>query len=72
MKELQRITEEINKLTLRMEQDYPEIYLYLDENPITIPCCIQPILNTTVLADYLQSLKQLLERYIETHKNKIE
>lgn len=72
MKELQRITEEINKLTLKMEQEYPEIYLYLDENPITIPCCIHPILNTTILAGYLHDLKQLLEHHIETHKKEIE
>jgi len=68
MKKLQRLTKEINELTLRIEQEYPELYQYLDENPITIPDCEPPELSVNSFVDYLDSLKSLLERYIESHK----
>ncbi len=42
MKKLQQLTKEINEFTLRIEQDYPELYQYLDENPITIRDCETP------------------------------
>ena len=37
MKKIQKLTQEINELTVRIEQEHPELYRYLDENPITIP-----------------------------------
>ena len=68
MKKLQQLTKEINELTLRIEQDYPELYQYLDENPITIPDCETPEISVNSFVDYLDNLKSLLERYIESHK----
>lgn len=67
MKRLQELTKEINELTLKIEQEYPELYIYLDENPITIPCCEHPKIDTKTFSDYLDSLKQLLQHHIETH-----
>ncbi|MEP2508774.1 MAG: hypothetical protein ABJH72_05430 [Reichenbachiella sp.] len=37
MKQLRELKQEINSLTLKMKQEYPELYAYLDENPITLP-----------------------------------
>jgi hypothetical protein len=68
MKRLQEITKEINDLTLKIEQEYPELYQYLDENPLTIPCCEHPELNTKTMSDWLDSLKELLNHHIENHK----
>ncbi len=68
MKKLQQLTKEINELTLRIEQDYPELYQYLDENPITIPDCKTPEISVSSFVEYLDSLKSLLERFIESHK----
>ncbi len=68
MKKLQRLTKEINELTLRIEQDYPELYQYLDENSITIADCETPEISVNSFVEYLDSLKSLLERYIESHK----
>lgn len=59
---------EINKLTLRIEQDYPELYQYLDETPLTIPSNEHPQLTEKTFADWLDSLKELLEHHIEHHK----
>ena len=68
MKKLQQLTREISQLTLKIEQEYPELYQYLDENPETIPNSPEPGLDIKVLSDYLDSLKQLLEHHIDTHK----
>ena len=69
MKKLQRLTKEINELTLRIEQEYPELYQYLDENPITIPDCETPEISVSSFVEYLDSLKSILERYIESNKH---
>lgn len=71
MKRLQQLTIEINNLTLKIEQDYPELYKYLDENPITIPCCNHPKMDIKNFSDYLDSLKQLLKHHIEKHQKEI-
>ncbi|NLP59001.1 hypothetical protein HGB55_12530 [Lutibacter sp. B1] len=69
MKKLQQLTKEINDLTLKLEQEYPELYRYLDENPATIPAIDHPELTVNTFSDYLDSLKALLQTYIETHKS---
>jgi hypothetical protein len=68
MKKLQQLTKEVNELTTRIEQDYPELYQFLNENPVTIPNIESPVMNTEVFADYLDSLKQQLQHHIENHK----
>ncbi|AWV99200.1 hypothetical protein [Arcticibacterium luteifluviistationis] len=70
MKRIQTLTNEINKLTLKIEEEYPELYKYLDENPITMPNAEHPDMGNKVFAEYLASLKDLLEHHIETHKTK--
>lgn len=40
------LLKEINAITLKIELDYPELYEYLDENPITMPNMTHPIMNT--------------------------
>lgn len=72
MKRLHKLIKEINELTLKIEQEYPELYQYLDENPMTIPCCEHPKLDTENFSDYLDSLKQLLKHHIENHRKVIE
>lgn len=69
MKKIQKLTQEINELTVRIEQDYPELYQYLDENPITIPDCETPEISVSSFVEYLDSLKSILERYIESNKH---
>ena len=68
MKDLQRILTEITQLTTRIETDYPELYRSLDENPMTLPVSKHPHMDKVVMQEYLQSLKQLLEHYIDEHK----
>ena len=56
-----KILEQINKLTLQLETDYPELYKFLEEEPITIPSFEHPNINNKVLRDYLESLKGLIK-----------
>jgi hypothetical protein len=70
MKKTHQLLKEITEITLKMEQEYPELYQYLDENPITIPNLSHPNLDTKVFSEYLVSLKGLLQHYIESHKKK--
>ncbi|PTX43716.1 hypothetical protein C8P64_2248 [Christiangramia gaetbulicola] len=60
-----KILEQINKLTLQLETDYPELYSFIDEEPITIPSFEHPDITNKLLRDYLESLKGL----IRSHKN---
>lgn len=71
MNTLQALLAEISKLTKTIETNYPELYQFLDENPITIPSESHPTINRNVMQDYLESLKQLLKHHIET-RQKIE
>jgi hypothetical protein len=68
MKTLQNIETQIVTLTTSIEVNYPELYVMLDENPITIPTVIDPKMSISVMEDYLESLKQILKQYIKTHK----
>lgn len=70
MKDLHHILNEITQLTLNIETNYPELYRTLDENPMTLPITSHPHIDKKVLQEYLESLKQLLEHHLETHKNK--
>ncbi len=62
-----QLLEEITNLTYRIEKEYPELYQFLDENPMTLPTEAHPEVNTKVLKDYLEDLKQILARYKATH-----
>lgn len=70
MKDEQQILWEITTLTNQIETDYPELYRFLDENPITIPSSVHPDLNMKTLEGYLEDLKDLLKHHLQTHKNK--
>jgi hypothetical protein len=70
VKEEQQILEEISALTNIIESDYPELYQFLDENPITIPSSVHPDLNKKTLEVYLQDLKDLLKHHVKTHTTK--
>ena len=70
MKTLQDIEMQILTLTTSIEVNYPELYVLLDENPKTIPSKILPVMDITIMEEYLEGLKQILKQYIKTHKKK--
>jgi hypothetical protein len=71
MKNLQLLFKEITNLTSEIETKYPELYQFLDENPITIPSVEHPKLNKNSLELYLKDLNELLKHHLETHKVKM-
>ncbi len=68
MQSLQQIEQEITELTTRIETDYPELYAFLNENPVTIPTQSNPKMNVSVMTSYLNDLRQLLAHHIKSHK----
>ncbi len=64
----QNLLTEISQLTKIIETNYPEIYQFLDESPVTIPSESNPSIDKKILQDYLDSLKQLLKHHLETRK----
>ncbi|MET6990870.1 hypothetical protein [Sediminicola arcticus] len=62
------ILTKITQLTLNIETNYPELYRFLDENPVTLPTENHPNIDEDAMSAYLESLKQLLKHHIETHK----
>ncbi len=68
MNNLQNTLKEISQLTITIETDYPELYKYLDENPMTIPSEANPSIDKKILQEYLESLRQLVKNHIETRK----
>ena len=67
MKNLHKLFREITLLTTNIETNYPELYQYLDENPMTIPVEDHPDIDVGIMQDYLMSLKDLLRHHLETH-----
>lgn len=70
MKNLHTLLRKITEITTNIETNYPELYRYLDENPMTIATSNHPKVDKIVMQEYLEDLKQLLEHHLETHKNK--
>ncbi|MFZ3273520.1 MAG: hypothetical protein WA143_04540 [Lutibacter sp.] len=68
MNNLQNILNEISQLTKTIETNYPELYQFLDESPMTIPSEANPSIDKKILQEYLDSLKQLLKHHMETRK----
>jgi uncharacterized protein YnzC (UPF0291/DUF896 family) len=68
MNNLQNTLKEISQLTKTIETNYPELYKYLDENPMTIPSQSNPSIDKKILQEYLESLRQLVKNHIETRK----
>ncbi|TVZ27671.1 hypothetical protein JM83_2728 [Gillisia sp. Hel_I_86] len=68
MESITKLLNEITLITLKMETKYPEIYKFLDEDTLTLPVREHPKINSEVLLDYLESLKQLLFHHKETHR----
>lgn len=70
MSRLHNIQDKIFKLTTLIETEYPELYKFLEETPITLPSDNHPEITTKVMENYLESLEQLLNHHIETHNKK--
>ncbi|MGC1516023.1 MAG: hypothetical protein WA810_10650 [Maribacter sp.] len=68
MNTMQLILTEITCLTSIIKINYPELYPFLDENPMTIPSYPHPNIDKDTLGEYRDELKQLIKHHSQTHK----
>jgi hypothetical protein len=71
MKNLHQLMEEIIQISSEMESKYPELYKYLNETPLFLGESQGKEINTKDLENYLNTLKEQLKDYIQTHKTKL-
>ncbi len=57
----------ILKITLRIQDQYPELYKYLEEMPVSIPDKNNPKITLYALKQYYESLNSSLNKYILEH-----
>ena len=62
------ILTEISRVTRDIEDNYPELYKYIDENPMTLPDESQPDVDNQAFKEYLESLKSMLAEYKKKHQ----
>ncbi|MBU1370228.1 MAG: hypothetical protein KJ578_12500 [Bacteroidetes bacterium] len=57
------LNEKILKITLKIKEQYPELYQYLEEMPVTVPAENDPEISLNQLNTYYESLIALLKKY---------
>jgi hypothetical protein len=62
-----KLNDKILKTILLIRKDYPELSKYLLEMPETVPRIENPEMNKKVLRSYLNSLKEILNKYAPNH-----
>lgn len=61
------LNSKILKITLKINDQYPELAKYLEEMPVTIPVDKKPEITLQNLNAYYESLNVLLNKYIKEH-----
>ena len=57
----------ILKITLKINEEYPELYQYIEEMPVTIPDNNHPEITLKNLNTYYESLNTMLKKYMPEH-----
>ena len=70
MKTLNQLMQDIIQLTTVIETQYPELYKYLSETPISLGVAQEKKISTADLNQYLETLKSQLQHHIDTHNGK--
>lgn len=68
MKTENEISNDITKLTLGIQEDFPELSKYISEMPITIPNMANPEITADNLKEYNDSLNELVTNYSKNTK----
>ena len=63
MKTEKELNSDILKLTMTIQDKFPELTKYIAEMPVTIPDTENPEINIKILKDYYNSLEALLKKY---------
>ncbi|MFV8343005.1 hypothetical protein [Flavobacterium sp. XS2P39] len=62
-----QLNDAILKMTLKIQNEYPELSKYLIEMPMTVPNAANPEINIKILKDYYNSLNSILKEYTPNH-----
>lgn len=62
------INVKIMKITMVIQENYPELSKYLNEMPVTVPIEVHPEINNTNLEKYYESLLALFRNYVAEHQ----
>jgi hypothetical protein len=68
MKTEKELNNDIIKMTIAIEAQFPELSKYIEEMPITIANTANPEINMEILTDYHDSLVALFKKYAANHK----
>lgn len=68
MKNEQELSNDILKITMMINEKFPELSKYITEMPVTIPDTDNPEINIKNLSDYKESLETLLKKYEKDHR----
>lgn len=63
MKSEKELTKEILETTTNIQEIFPELVQFQDEMTSTIPCEKNPVINATVLKEYMDSLQGMVLAY---------
>lgn len=64
----EEINAKILKVTMVIQENYPELSKYLNEMPITIPIDSRPEVNVQNLQKYYDTLLTLFRNYVAEHQ----
>lgn len=67
METKKEITEKILKITVLIQEKYPELSDYLEEVQETIPALQHPEVDVQTLSKYYETLHTMLEDYLMEH-----
>ncbi|MEL1245142.1 hypothetical protein AAEO56_12770 [Flavobacterium sp. DGU11] len=67
METKRELTEKILKITILIQEKYPELSKYFSEVQETLPAFEHPEVGTEELAKYYQTLEEMLKDYLLEH-----
>jgi hypothetical protein len=67
METKRELTEKILKITILIQEKYPELSKYLSEVQETLPAFEHPEVDEKALANYYQTLDEMLKDYLLEH-----
>ncbi|MCO6147771.1 hypothetical protein [Flavobacterium sp. NRK1] len=67
MESKKELTEKILKITILIQEKYPELSKYLSEVQETLPSFEHPEVDASALAKYYETLDEMLKDYLMEH-----
>ncbi|MFN3490349.1 MAG: hypothetical protein ACK4YV_14510 [Emticicia sp.] len=69
MKTEQQLNADILEITMKIQEQFPELSKYIAEMPVTLPNTATPEITTKILQEYYDSLVIMLKDYTINHRH---